>query len=97
MQTQSPDPGMRHVLLESCCCEPHWNAQEQAPGEASHRFQCGVVQSIQNKHQQSPVDHCRAVQACRESALMFTPAFPLYNGGADKEQGPRGPTNALYS
>lgn len=58
MQAECPCPGMWHMLVEGGGCEPHGNAQKHTPGEASNLLQRCVIQSVQDEHQQSPVDHC---------------------------------------
>ena len=59
VQAKGQGPGVRHMLVEGCGRQPHWDAQKHAPGGPGKRLQGSVVQRVQNEHQQTPVDHRR--------------------------------------
>ena len=63
MEADGPSPGIRHMLRKGSGREPHGDAQEDAPSGASKGLQNHVVEGIQDKHQQAPIEHRSTAQA----------------------------------
>ena len=62
MHAERPRPGVRHVLLKSRGCEPHWEREQQAPGQPGDRLERGIVQRVQHQEHQCAVGYRRTTQ-----------------------------------